>query len=122
MRLLEAGGEIEEEGFGVDGGEELEARGKAGGRQAAGNGDGGEAAEVGRAIEAEEQGAGGVIFSGDGDIFFADERSGDWRGGCDEGIHFVFQKGEMEAGDEFFAQIEGTEIFEGGYFFAHFEA
>ena len=72
MGLFEAGGEIEEQGFGVDGGEELEAGGKAGRCESAGDGDGGEAAEVGGAIEAEEQGARGVILAGDGKLFFAD--------------------------------------------------
>jgi len=30
--------------------------------------------------------------------FFADERSGDRRGGSDEGIHFDFEKREVETG------------------------
>jgi len=40
-------------------------------------------------------------------VFFADERSGDRRGGSDEGIHFVFEKREVETGDEFFPQGRG---------------
>jgi hypothetical protein len=72
MGLFEAGRDFEEQRFAVNAGEKLQAGGKARRREAAGDGNGGNAAEVGGAIEAEEQGARGVILAGDGNIFLAD--------------------------------------------------
>src|ERR1700720_2787510 len=120
MDLFEAGGEFEEQGFVGDAGEELHTGGKPGWGEAAGNGNGGDATEVCGAIEAQEQGARGVFLSGDGNIFFTDERSSNWRGWRDEGIHFVFEQGEVESGDEFFAQVECAQVFERRDLFTHF--
>lgn len=121
-RALEGVGDAEEKGFVGDGADELEADGEAVGREAAGKGDGGEAAEIGGAIVAEKKRAGGMVGTGDGGGFFTDERRGDGSGGNDESVDFGLGHGGVEALDEGFANFQGLKIGGGENLGAEFEA
>ena len=83
---LEDAGQLEEKPLVGDGTDELEADGETGGDETAGNGDGGDAGEIGGAIVAEEEGTHGVILVADADDFLADQGSSDWRGWDDESV------------------------------------
>ena len=104
-----------------DGTEELETHGKILGREAAGDGDGGEAGEIGGAVGAKEKRASGMLDVAEADGFLADEGRGDWSRGIDQSIHAVVLESQVELLDELFAEFEGVEISRGGDFGAHFE-
>lgn len=87
MSARESVSDLEEEMFIGDGTDELETNGQTGGREAAGDGDGGDACEIGRTVWAKEQGAGGMVLIANQDGFLIDERGGDGSGGYDEGVN-----------------------------------
>lgn len=105
-----------------DGADELEADGKAGGREAAGDGDGGDSGEIGGTVGAKEQGAGGIILIGDADGFLIDQRGYDGSRGNGERIDTGIGHDEMQLLDELFAHFEGGEINRCGDFRTHIEA
>ena len=80
---LEDSSYLQEEMFLGAGADELKAHGKARGSETAGNGDCGNAREIGGAVGAEEQGPGGVILAAEVDGFLTDKWGGDrcgWNG------------------------------------------
>jgi len=104
---FEIAGEIEQQGFAVNGAEELKSEGQAFFREATGNGDGGDARKICGAILTEKQGARGISFPVERERIFADQRSRDGSGGKDEGGNIGVFQSTVKGGDEFGAKIEG---------------
>ena len=119
---LEEVGQLEEEEFVAGWAHELEADGETSGGEAAGDGDGGDAGEIGRAVIAKEKGPHGVILVADADDFLADEGSRDGRGWNGERVDARALQGEMELLNELFAELESGEIDSCGDFGSDFEA
>ena len=119
---LEDVGQLEKEKFLGGGAHELEADGETGGGEAAGDGDGGDAGEIGGTVVAEEEGTHGVILAAYADDFLADEGSSDWRGWNRERVDARALQGEMELLNELFAELESGEIDSCGDFGSDFEA
>ena len=114
--------EFEEKRLISDRGDELQADGQAFRSEAAGNGDSGDAREVRGAIEAQEEGAGGMRHTSDGSGILADERGGDGSGWNNECVHIRIFKRMMKCGDEFLARLQGFQIGDGRDLRAHLEA
>ena len=122
MGALEGAGDTKEKSFVGDAADELQANGQAVWGYTAGNGNGGEAGEVGRSIVAQEQSAGGMIRAADGGRFLTDGGRGNRSGGDDEGVEFGVGHSRMEASNERFALLQGAQIRGGGNLSAEFKA
>jgi len=107
-KLLEVAGEFEKQWLIFDCGDELQADRQAVFCKAAGNGDGRDAGEVRRTIQAQQKSACGVKRSVDEGGFFADEWGGDGRGGDDESVNVRILQGLMKRSDELFAHLQGS--------------
>lgn len=104
------------------GADELEADGQTGGSETTGDGDGGDAGEIGGAIVAKQKRASGMILFVDARGFFVDEWRGDRSCWNDKGIDGSVGHRKMKLLDELVAHFESFQINGRGNFRAHFEA
>lgn len=103
MHAFESVGYTQQEMFIGCRADELEPYGQTGGGEAAGNGDGRNAGEIGGAIVAEQKGAGRVILFVDARGFLIYEWRDDRGGGDDESVNRGVGHRQMEPLDKFFA-------------------
>lgn len=107
MGALEGLGDLQEEIFMGASADELEPNRKAFSSETTGDGDGGNAGEIGGAIGAEEQCACGMILVTETNGFLADERGRDRCGWYGYSVDACIFQGQMELLDEFLAEFEG---------------
>ena len=122
MEFLEMLRNCKQEWIGIERADELEADGQLVFGEAAGNRNGGDACQIGGAVQPKQQGTSRTRSAVDGDRLFIDQRSCD--GGCwnKQSVQVIFQERGMEFRDEPFAHLHRFQIGDGADFRAHFQS